>query len=99
MQPDYDELAARLEGYRPTTTAQPVATAVEVREFLTLQIPPRRYLLSPVLPEQGLMMVHGPRGLGKTHLSVGIAVAVSSGGSFLRWQADRPSPVLLIDGE
>jgi hypothetical protein len=100
MQPkDYDALAAGLDAHNPKTTAHPVLTAVEVREFLTLQIPARKYLLSPVLPEQGLIMLHGPRGLGKTHLSVGIALAVSSGGSFLRWNAPEPAPVLLIDGE
>ena len=73
--------------------------AIGIREFLEMEIPAREYLLSPVLPAQGLMMVHGPRGLGKTHLSVGIAVAVASGGRFLRWEAPKAAGVLLIDGE
>jgi hypothetical protein len=74
-------------------------TAIDIGEFLAMEIPPRKHLLSPVLPEQGLMMIHAPRGLGKTHLSVGIAVAVASSGSFLKWAAPKPAGVLLIDGE
>jgi replicative DNA helicase len=73
--------------------------AIGIQEFLALEIPPRRMLLAPVLPEQGLMMIFGPRGLGKTHLTVGIAVAVASGSRFLRWSAEHPAPVLLVDGE
>ena len=44
-------------------------------------------------------MLYGPRGLGKTQLSVGIAVAVASGAKFLKWSAPHPAGVLLIDGE
>ncbi len=44
-------------------------------------------------------MIYGPRGIGKTHLSLGIAYAVATGGRFLRWQAPRPRRVLVIDGE
>jgi len=73
--------------------------AVELREFLSLQLPERKYLLEPVLPQQGIAMVHGPRGLGKTHLSLGIAYAVASGGTFLRWTAPSANGVLLVDGE
>ena len=44
-------------------------------------------------------MIYGPRGIGKTHLSLGIAYAVATGGRFLRWQAPRPRRVLVIDWE
>jgi DNA-binding CsgD family transcriptional regulator len=100
MQPDYDALAARLDAAtaEQSTTQHPLS-AIGIAEFLSMEIPPRRHLLAPVLPEQGLMMVHGPRGLGKTHLSVGMAVAVASAGRFLRWSAPTPAGVLLVDGE
>jgi hypothetical protein len=74
-------------------------SCIEIRDFLDLKIPARAYLLVPILPAQGLMMIHGPRGLGKTHLTVGIAVAVACGGTFLRWNATAPAGVLLVDGE
>ena len=44
-------------------------------------------------------MIHGSRGVGKTHVGVGIAIAVTSGGKFLRWEAKKPRGVLYIDGE
>jgi putative DNA primase/helicase len=44
-------------------------------------------------------MIHAPRGVGKTHVSIGIACAVATGTSFLRWNAPRPRKVLFVDGE
>ena len=72
---------------------------ISCADLLTKQFPPRKNLLNPWLPEQGLCMVHAYRGVGKTHLSVGIACAVSTGASFLTWKAKTPAGVLFIDGE
>lgn len=77
----------------------PLIRVVGVAEFLAMEFPPRENLLSPILPAQGLVMVHAFRGVGKTHVSLGIAVAVASGGEFLRWKADKPQGVLFLDGE
>src|SRR5262249_3310327 len=65
----------------------------------TMDIPRREMLLANILPMKGLMMIYSRRGVGKTHMSVGIAVAAASGGTFLRWSAPAPRRVLLIDGE
>lgn len=73
--------------------------SLSVSELLRLELPPRENLLSPWLPTQGLAMVYAPRGVGKTHLSIGISVAVASGGAFLKWEAPKPQGVLFIDGE
>ena len=73
--------------------------AVNVGELLRMEIPPREMLLAPILPRKGLMMVYSRRGVGKTHLSLGIAYAVASGGTFLHWTAPEPRRVLIIDGE
>jgi putative DNA primase/helicase len=67
--------------------------------FLKLELPPRELLLDPILPSKGLAMLYGPRGLGKTHVALGIAYAVASGSAFLRWQAPKPRRVLYVDGE
>lgn len=72
---------------------------VDVETLLATEFPAREMVLSPLLPAKGLAMVYGPRGIGKTHLSLGIAYAVATGGAFLRWRAPRPRRVLLIDGE
>ena len=44
-------------------------------------------------------MIHGWRGVGKTHVSLGVGYAVACGSQFLHWKADKPRCVLLVDGE
>ena len=73
--------------------------AVTLEDFLSRELPPRSYLLKPVISEQGIDMLFGPRGAGKTFVALSIGVAVSSGGTALRWQGIDPSPVLYLDGE
>lgn len=77
---------------------QPIS-AITLDDFLTMEFPPRQNLLAPWLPSQGIAMVFAPRGVGKTHFALGVAYAVASGGAFLRWSAERPRRVLVIDGE
>lgn len=72
---------------------------VELGAFLAKSIPPRQPLLAPILLEQSLAMIHAWRGVGKTHVALGIAYAVASGGTFLDWKAERPRKVLYLDGE
>jgi hypothetical protein len=73
--------------------------AVSLGEFLDMNIPKREMLLSPFLPSQGLAMLYAKRGVGKTHVALGIAYAVVCGGTFLKWSAPKPRKVLYIDGE
>ncbi len=72
---------------------------VTASELLAMNLPPRENLLAPWLPKQGLAMIYAARGIGKTHLSLGIAYAVASGGEFLTWGASSPRGVLFLDGE
>jgi len=97
---DAERQFARLKS-RCSKSASPRSrlTSIEARDFLSMEIAPRQFLLSPILPAQGLTMVYGPRGLGKTQVSVGIAVAIAAGAKFLKWSAPQPASVLLIDGE
>jgi len=73
--------------------------ALTAAELLQRKLPDRKNLLSPFLPEQGLAMIYGPRGLGKTHFGLNCAYAVASGGEFLGWGAPEPRRVLYLDGE
>src|SRR5208283_5238962 len=76
-----------------------ILRAVSIEEFLSLEFPPRENVLASWLPTQGLCMLYGPRGIGKTHVGIGVAVAVATGGSFLTWKAEKARPVLYLDGE
>jgi putative DNA primase/helicase len=72
---------------------------LNLADFLALELPARGMLLAPILPEKSISMVFGPRGCGKTHIGLGIALAIASGDQFLRWSASRPAKVLYLDGE
>jgi putative DNA primase/helicase len=84
-----------IEDYKPERQLR----AETLASFLALEIPPREMVLDPILPKQGLAMLHSWRGIGKTHCALGIGYAVASGGGFLRWKAPSPRKVLYIDGE
>lgn len=73
--------------------------AVTLDEFLQMELPKREMILSPFLPSQGLGLLYAKRGVGKTHVALGIAYAIASGGTFLKWQAPKPRKVVYIDGE
>lgn len=86
--PDYNPLIATSE-----------IVMVNYEKLLQLDIPKPEILLSPFLWSQGLVLLYAKRGVGKTHIALGIAYAVASGGKFLKWYADQPRKVLYIDGE
>lgn len=73
--------------------------AVTLRDLLTRELPPPVMLLTPWLTTQSLTMIHAWRGIGKTHVALGIAYALASGGEFLNWRAEHAVPVMYLDGE
>ena len=73
--------------------------AMMLGEFLDLKLPPRVTMLAPIFAEKSINMIFAPRGIGKTYLALSIAYAMGTGGSLLRWQADRARRILIIDGE
>lgn len=82
--------------YRPTTLK-----ALNISDLLSLNISPREMLLNPIIPEQGLVMIHAPRGIGKTHVSLMIAYMVATGGQMFngKWSCTKFHRVLFVDGE
>jgi putative DNA primase/helicase len=78
---------------------EPRLRSLSVEQFLELNIPHRGMVLGPWLPEKGLVMVHSPRGVGKTHFALAVAYAVASGGEFLGFKAPAPRRVVYLDGE
>jgi len=84
-----------------TALQSPSLKALRIDDFLKLKIPPREMLIDPIIPSQGLVMLHAIRGIGKTYISLTIAVTLASGGSIFgnKWNCPRPRKVLLVDGE
>jgi putative DNA primase/helicase len=87
---EYDEPAAVIQ-----TRLRPLTAA----EFLSLEIPPRKLILDPWLPEKGLAMLVAPRGIGKTLFALSVAYAAACGGNFLGFNAPTPRRVFYLDGE
>jgi DnaB-like helicase N terminal domain/AAA domain len=103
LEPDADiaDLTQRIQNLAEAASRspQPRLKSVTSDGLLQLEVAAREMVLAPVLPTQGLGMLYSKRGLGKTYMSLSIAHAVASGGSFLGWTAPRARPVLFVDGE
>ena len=92
------QIVDQTSNYMPITKKNEIF-AISMDEFLNLELPKREMILDPFLPTQGLCLLYAKRGVGKTHVALGIAYAVASGGKFLKWYAPYPRKVLYIDGE
>ncbi len=94
------DLVEQTPDYEPQTKQEASKLKpIAIEDFLSLTLPEREMLLSPFLPSQGLALLVAKRGVGKTHVALGIAYAISSGGTFLNWTAPAPKKVLYVDGE
>jgi AAA domain len=96
---DADNFVSGAIGKTKPKPCLPALKPISAHELLAMELPPRDLILAPWLPEKGLTMIYGPRGIGKTHLVLGCAWAIASGGRFLTWAAPSPRKVLIIDGE
>jgi hypothetical protein len=73
--------------------------AVNILELVNHTFKPREQILAPWLLTQSLNMIYAWRGVGKTHVALGIAYAVATGGQFLCWTASKRRKVMYLDGE
>ena len=78
---------------------RPPLRLLKLNELLEHPFREREPILGDWLLTSGLAMVHSWRGVGKTHMALGVAYAAASGGTFLRWKAPKPRRVFYIDGE
>lgn len=83
---------------KSTDKPQRKLVLVNGNEMLNRDIP-RRDPIFPWLLQQALVMLYAWRGVGKTWVSLGIAVAIATGGKFLKWHASKPHKVVYLDGE
>lgn len=72
---------------------------VDFKDLLQMDIP-KRVKLFDWLPEGGIVMVYGGRGIGKTFFSLSLAGSLASGSPFLKWGVPtKMVGALIIDGE
>ncbi len=72
---------------------------VDIASFLGMTFESRENLLHPWLGKQSIAMVHAWRGVGKTHFALNAAYAVTTGGTFLGWNAPQAAGIMYLDGE
>jgi hypothetical protein len=99
---DYDQ--AEREAIREEAQAKPPKATlyhavIEAKDFIALNIPPRKVHLAPWLMEASINMICGPRGIGKTMLAFSIIESVARGAAFGPWAAGESANVLYLDGE
>jgi len=73
--------------------------AMDLGEVLQADFPPRPMMLNPVVPVRGLVMIHGYRGLGKSHIALGMGLACAMPSQFLHWGARKQHRVTYVAGE
>lgn len=72
---------------------------ISVNDFSRIHLTKRETILSPWLTEGSINMVFADRGIGKTFFCLSCAVALANGEAFLTYKANKPVPVLYLDGE
>jgi hypothetical protein len=68
-------------------------------DFITMELPEKRVILDPWMPEQSITLISGYRGVGKSWLVVSILDAISKKKKFGPWETETPVPSLYLDGE
>ena len=81
------------------TDTLPALVIHTMSDFLSMTLPERDYLLHPVIPSQGIVIIFAPRGIGKTFAALSAALAVAGGLYVYNWRASRANRVLYVDGE
>lgn len=66
-------------------------------ELYKAVFPEPLFLVDPIIPAGGLVMLHGPKTAGKTQLALTLAVSVATGGLFLGEYPCQPGEVLFVE--
>lgn len=98
LDPSTEKGASFLDDLVAKGVGAPLRT-VGLHDFIAMDFPPRDAIVEPFLLKQSLTMLYGWRGIGKTHVSLGLSYAAACGGGFLKWNAPKPVRVLYVDGE
>jgi putative DNA primase/helicase len=74
------------------------ASVVSFAELVQLKTPERK-LYMDWLKERSLVMVYGPRGVGKTMNLLAFSISLATKRKFLKWEVHQAVGVLYVDGE
>lgn len=75
------------------------SVVLDADHLVSLEIPPRKIIISPWLYLQEILLIHGWRGIGKTMFTILLFDAITRGEATGPWPLVTPVPCLYIDGE
>jgi hypothetical protein len=83
---------------------KPILQAIEASvcsgsQLFGVELPERAKIIDEWFREGDYGLIFGHRGLGKSWMGIGLAAAISTGGSFGPWKSHVAWPVLYVDGE
>lgn len=70
-----------------------------VGEFLKLETPEKKTILSPWLKEKQIILISGWRGVGKTWLALSLVDSITRGQPFGSWESETSVNCLYLDAE
>ncbi|WP_415717275.1 AAA family ATPase [Maridesulfovibrio sp.] len=73
--------------------------APSLNSLLNMEFPPREHLIKPWLRDGESAMIYASPGVGKSMLTLTLALVIAGGGEFMGWKAPKPRKVLFVDGE
>ena len=73
--------------------------SIPADQFVQLEVPERKYIIAPFLPERGLAEIYAKSGVGKTTFALALATAAALGRDFQQWNVNHQWNVLYVDGE
>jgi len=85
-------------GHGSTKKLMPIVSS-SIDDFLKTDFPPRENILGEWIVTRSLLMIYGPRGIGKTWFTLFLAVAIACGKPWLGWSSGKACRVLYLDGE
>ncbi|MEM1008006.1 MAG: DnaB-like helicase N-terminal domain-containing protein, partial [Myxococcota bacterium] len=87
----------QLQALQTHTTIQ--YKTYNLQDFISLNLPPRDFILDGLLTTNSQTVIYAKAGTGKTLFCTDLAFSVATGQPFLKWDIKQPVDILIIDGE
>jgi hypothetical protein len=81
------------------SASKPQLKSLTLQQLFDKEFPPREHLIAPWLREGESALIWSEPGVGKSMLSLSIALCIAGGGELMGWKSERPRRVLVVDGE
>jgi hypothetical protein len=81
------------------SASKPQLKTLTLQQLFDKEFPPREHLITPWLREGESALIWSEPGVGKSMLSLSVALCIAGGGELMGWKSEKPRRVLVVDGE